>query len=485
MAATRFGDSIQARRGISRPGPDDTIDRIRILRVWVKFGCDGLAGCAGESAINWRIGRVRRDIPAVAASLRGKDIDDFSANAVSDSLSPVTQQTAADVPSAHSGYLTALAVGTLAVASQLFTNVYPVFMGAIAAAGRASPAQLGRLATVEYLALTLGAMFSGKLLAGARLRTVAIVAGVVQLAAVGASTLAAGDWLLPVRAFYAYACGIHLWIMYEFVARSRNPGRLVGVCTAVVVSVAVVASWLASNFVAPAWGVNGVILFFGLPGVIAILGSFSLPNTLSEAPNASEAAAPAQASFKIPLASVWLLLSVFAWSGWISILWVYVEPVARALEIPPGVSQASVLTALSCSLIGAVAGAATAARLSAGGMLTIGLGVGIVQGVSLLSGIGPSAYLIGFGTFGFFGYFLVPFFVKALAAADVKKQAVVFFPGAQYAGGSIAPLIVSFVVSPEKYRGGIFVALASIVIAILCAWIGLLNSRTVAGSAEV
>jgi hypothetical protein len=414
-----------------------------------------------------------------------RGFDESSANAVSDSLSPVTQRTSADVPSAYTGYLTALAVGTLAVASQLFTNVYPVFMGAIATAGRASPAQLGRLATVEYLALALGAMFSGRLLAGARLRTVAIVAGLIQFAAVIATTLASGDWLLPVRAFYAYACGIHLWIMYEFVARSRNPGRLVGSCTAAVVMVAVIASWLASSYIAPAFGVNGVILFFGLPGLMAIVGSFLLPSTLNEAPGVSSTAAPTESNFKVPAASLWLLLSVFAWSGWISILWVYVEPVARALGISPSVSQASVLMSLTCSLVGAAAGAATAARLSAGGMLTIGLGVGIAQGVSLLSGIGANGYLFGFGTFGFFGYFLVPFYVKALAAADVKKHSVVFFPGAQYAGGSIAPLVVSFVVAPEKYRGGIIIALASIAIAILCAWIGLFSSRRIRSSAGV
>jgi len=417
--------------------------------------------------------------------LRGRGFDESGANAVSESLFPVSQRTSADVVPAYAGYLTTLAMGTLAVASQLFTNVYPVFMGAIATAGRASPAQLGRLATVEYLALALGAMFSGKLLAASRLRTVAIVAGLIQLAAVVATTFASSDWLLPVRAFYAYACGIHLWIMYEFVARSRNPGRFVGICTAVVVIVAVMASWLASNYIAPAFGVNGVILFFGLPGLIAILGSFWLPSTFSEAPSASSTAAAVQSNYKVSSASLWLLLSVFAWSGWISILWVYVEPVARALGISTTVSQASVLTSLTCSLVGAAAGAALAARLSAGGMLTIGLGAGIAQGVSLLSGIGASGYLVGFGTFGFFGYFLVPFYVKALAAADVKQHSVVFFPGAQYAGASIAPLVVSFVVAPEKYRGGIIIALASIAIAIACAWIGLFyTSRLLRFSAK-
>jgi hypothetical protein len=81
--------------------------------------------------------------------------------------------------------------------------------------------------------------------------------------------------------------------------------------------------------------------------------------------------------------------------------------------------------------------------------------------------------------FGFLGYFIVPFFVKVLAAVDFSRSAVVFFPGAQYTGAALGPLLVSFVVASGQYRGGLLVDLTLTLGAIGSLWIGLLGKRRV------
>ena len=404
-----------------------------------------------------------------------------SAFLLSQSTQSVSRTTVAGVDSPSRGHSVTYAAAAFAVASQLFTNVYPVFVGALASSGRATPAQLGRLATVEYLCMALAAMFAGKILPLTRLRSVAVIASLIEIAAVVATTYVSGDELLPVRAIFAGACGVHVWIQYEFVARSHNPGRLVGLCTTVVVIAAVLMSWLASSYVVPAFGVDGVILFFGLPSFVAILGALMLPRTVAAVPTHPQTnAAPKQSGFSS--GSLWLLASAGAWSAWINVLWVYSEPLSRALGMSETTSQAFVVASLISSLAGAGLGALMAERLPSGAVLTAGLTICMAQVIAFLLGVGSTAYVIWFCPFGFVGYFLVPFFVKALAAADSSRQSVVFFPTAQYSGASLGPLIASFVVSPGQYRGGLLVDLGCIAVAIGALWIDLFYRRVSRGS---
>jgi hypothetical protein len=138
-----------------------------------------------------------------------------------------------------------------------------------------------------------------------------------------------------------------------------------------------------------------------------------------------------------------------------------------------------VVTALTSSLGGAAVGTVVAERLPFGRIMSGGLLICLTQVIAILSGVGSVGYVIWFSVFGFLGYFLVPFFVKALVAADANGQSVVFFPAAQYAGGSLGPLMASFVVSPGQYRGGVLVDLGCIAMAIGTFWIGLSYIRRV------
>jgi hypothetical protein len=330
---------------------------------------------------------------------------------------------------------------------------------------------------IEYFCMALTAWFAGKVIPLPRLRGLVFVATWIQIAAVVATTYVSGDQLLPVRAIFACACGIQVCIQFEFIARSQKPGQLVGLCTTIVVIAAVLMSWLGSSYVLPTFGINGLILFFGLPSLPAILGAFLLPRTVIG--SVTHEQTTAQSTVPVSAGSLALLASVFFWSAWISTLWVYSEPLAKSIGISETASRVFVVTALTSSLGGAAVGTVVAERLSFGRIMSGGLLICLTQVIAILAGVGSVGYVIWFSVFGFLGYFLVPFFVKALVAADANGQSVVFFPAAQYAGGSLGPLMASFVVSPGQYRGGVLVDLGCIAMAIGTFWIGLSYIRRV------
>jgi hypothetical protein len=399
------------------------------------------------------------------------------------SPAPKLRHASAGIASPNSNLSAIYALVALAVAGQLFINVYPVFLGTLAAAGRATPAQLGRIATVEYLLMALTAMFAGKLLPLTRLRRLAVIAALIQMTAVIATTWVSGNQLLLVRAIFASACGIHIWIKYEFVARSPKPGQLVGICTTVVVLVSMLMSWLGSTVVSRDFGVNGVIVFLGLPCLTAILGSSVLLDALSDVPASTQAVLPRR---HVPISpgAWWLLASALTWTAGVSILWIYSGPLSKAIGISEFASRAFVVSSLAGSLAGAGFGAILAERLPAGSVLTVGLILCLAQIGSFLTGVSSTAYVIWFSVFGFLGYFLDPFFVKALVRADRSRQSVVFFPAAIYAGASLGPFIASFVVAPGQYRDGLLIDLGCAAVAICALGTGLSCGRVILKSSS-
>ena len=61
----------------------------------------------------------------------------------------------------------------------------------------------------------------------------------------------------------------------------------------------------------------------------------------------------------------------------------------------------------------------------------------------------PSAflYLLTSGVFGFLWMFSLPFFVPMVIAADPTRRAALLVGGAELTGGSLGPLLASFVVT--------------------------------------
>jgi hypothetical protein len=364
-------------------------------------------------------------------------------------------------------------VGLLGIAGLVGGSLYPVMTDALTSAGRASPDQIGRMATAEFLAFALTALFAKRVLSLSNLRGIATIAAIVQIVAVLATTRLSGELLSPVRAVFGGAAGVLVWIQYEFIARAHRPARLTGIYTAAAVVTAIALSWIGPGFVSAWFGVDGLIMAIGSASVIALLAAPFGPRQLRPWSSVEGDVA----SDKPTAESVLLLVSIVAWSCWMTLLWVYAGPLSQSLAVSELASRAFVGTSLVLQILGAAAGAAWADRMRFRRVLGGGLTISVIVSVLLWAGVGSYAFIACFGVYGFLSYFLVPFYVQGLAALDVSRRSVVLFPGAQYLGAGVGPLAASFVVSEGDYEAGMLVGSGFVMAALLSLWGGLWLAR--------
>jgi MFS family permease len=371
-----------------------------------------------------------------------------------------------------SSLITAAFVGLLFVAGNLSTGIYPVYVTSFLASGRATTSNVGMLATSEFLPFGLAIVFAGRFFNERRLRLIAGVCLVAQLFAAAASTELPFAALVWCRALVGIAGGTLIWLSYAYIARSAHAGKLVAVYTTALMTVAVIASWVAPAVVMPAFGPSGVFLFLAAPSVLALtLLSFG-PNDLPALPHDPAQIDGTAGRGSLPPAALLVLLSVGMWSVFMTIFWVYSEPLAakhtgKAIEHWLTVS-------LTCQILGAALAAPLAERLSYKLTLTIGLALSIAQVLSIMSGVGSAGFLGWTAVFGFFGWFLWPFFVAALTEMDQTRRSIVYLPAAQNLAGSLGPLIVSQVVSETDLSGGLIVDLVAIGMAPVIFWAALM-----------
>src|SRR5437867_12542648 len=128
-----------------------------------------------------------------------------------------------------------------------------------------------------------------------------------------------------------------------------------------------------------------------------------------------------------------------------TIFWVYADPFAQKL---PGTVVKNWLTiSLISQILGAACSALLVERLPAFAVIAVGLLISVAQVASILSGVGATGFLIWSAVYGFWGYFLVAFYIKALTQVEASSRAVVYFPGVQVLTASMGPMFVSQIVS--------------------------------------
>lgn len=72
--------------------------------------------------------------------------------------------------------------------------------------------------------------------------------------------------------------------------------------------------------------------------------------------------------------------------------------------------------------------------------------------------------------FGFLWLFSLPFMVPMVIAADPTRRAAVLVGGAELAGGSLGPLLASFVVSDVDVRGALGFGAVSLALTVAIAF---------------
>jgi hypothetical protein len=367
-------------------------------------------------------------------------------------------------------------VGLLYIAANLSNAIYPVYVMSFIGGRYATTGNVGVLATAEFLPFGLSIMFAGKLLPERHLRTTAGICLIVHLVTSYATTRLPFVALIPCRAIFGVAGGTLLWMAYAYVARSTHAGRLVAIYTTALMTLGVLWSLIAPAGILPAFGYPGVIMFMVVPSFAALLMLAFGPSELTPLPtNADETGELVKGTSP---AALLVLFSIGMWAAFMTILWVYFEPLAARHTGP--LIEHWLTISLVCQILGAAASAFLAERLPYQATISCGLIISIAQVISYYRGVGSLGFVAWAALSGLIGYFLYPFYIRALIETDPTRRSVVAFPAAFNLAVGVGPIVASAFVSDTDLTGGLLIALAAISIALGLFWTALLVYRSAA-----
>lgn len=340
--------------------------------------------------------------------------------------------------------LAALAVGCVGV---MVAGLQPVLLGGLQAAGRITAVELGHAATLELLALGLGAGLSGTLFERRPLRPVAAAAAAVYVLANLLTLVARGEALTLVRGLAGLPGGVMIWVVTELIVRSPTPTRWAGLYLA--------AQTLGQLAVASALAVLGPTSTMVAPGAMAALGvgalaaAFALPRgfpPLTREPTASG----------LPPARGWaVLLAMVLVNACIVGAWVYLEPLGAQARTPHAVVALATPVSLAMQILGAGCATVLAGRTPwlpalTGAVLVL---IGATLALALLPG--PGAFLALQGVFGFAWLFVLPYFVPLAIEADPTRRTALLGNAANLVGSALGPLAASMLVGDRDARAAL------------------------------
>jgi hypothetical protein len=337
----------------------------------------------------------------------------------------------------------------IGVCGVMIAGLQPLLLGTLAQEGRISAAQLGHAATAELLLMGAASAYAGARWQAERLRAIGVISALALAALNIATVWASGETVTLVRALAGVPSGILIWITIAMITRSPTPERWSGIYLTIqtlaqFVLAAALAAWVISRT-----GANGGFVALALLCVISALAALVLPNRF--APLVAD-----NSSSNMPNGRGLVALAApFLWMAFIVGVWVYAEPLSRQSGHPPTVAGVAVSVSLACQVLGGATATLLAGRLRWFPTLLFCalLNVGCLLAFAALPS--ESLYLLTSGVFGFLWLFSLPFMVPMVIAADPTRRAAVLVGGAELAGGSLGPLLASFVVSDVDVRGAL------------------------------
>jgi hypothetical protein len=347
---------------------------------------------------------------------------------------------------------TALQLGVIlliGVCGVMIAGLQPLLLGTLAQEGRITAAQLGHAATAELLLMGAASAYAGGRWKAERLRAIGVISA-FALAALNVATIwASGETVTLLRALAGVPSGILIWITIAMIARSPTPERWSGIYLTIqtlaqFVLAAALAAWVISRS-----GANGGFVALAVLCAICAFAALLLPDRFAPL-------VAGNASSNMPNARGLVALAApFLWMAFIVGVWVYAEPLSRQAGHAPTVAGVAVSISLACQVLGGATATLLAGRLRWFRALLFCalLNVGCLLAFAVLPG--ESLYLLTSGVFGFLWLFSLPFMVPMVIAADPTRRAAVLVGGAELAGGSLGPLLASFVVSDADVRGAL------------------------------
>jgi MFS family permease len=339
-------------------------------------------------------------------------------------------------------------------ASLMILGIQPVLLGALTQEGRISEAALGRLATVEVLALAIGSAIGVRLLRKGPI-ALKVAAGSVLLALCNAAIYWAHTplTLFASRGIAGFLEGFILGAAIVVITHSKSPDRLNGLFLALQTIPQAFLAYALPVSILPRIGADGGFAILAGLAAIAALCAFVLTE---RHPPIIEESTSAKKVWTAPI--IGILVGIVLQNAAIGGAWDYAERIAVQFHI----SAQTVGSALSVSLLFQVAGAFAVAwfawRLPFRIVTILGpLCQGVV--ILLIAAAGKSALYFGaVSVFGLFWLALSPFQVRLLIDMEPTRQVVLMGTAITLFGLSAGPFFSSFGVGPGDVRGAFWIA---------------------------
>jgi MFS family permease len=348
------------------------------------------------------------------------------------------------------------------------TAVAPLVFAKMVAEGRLTTAQIGPLATSEYLVQAFSIAIYGALLRPDWIRTKTILAVAGLFAANVISAWAPLAMLLPVRMFAGACEGLIVWLMSQMLARSPVPARLQGIYLGALGTSGLLFSATYSAWVVPTFGSAGSYLGLALlAGAAGLLVPF-IPSKMTPLPGGGKLLLPTKMG-------IFGLLSVFMiFAGTVGI-WIYLPSLAVQQARPAWVIGVAVPAALAMQVVGGLAASAMATRLPAFGTLVVVWSVYIVLAAICLSSPPAWLFILCVAMHGFCWMFFIPFQMTLLIALDPSRRSTLFLSTADATGAGAGPGLVSLAVIGTDVRGAVMIGALLFIVGIVM--ITILNRR--------
>jgi hypothetical protein len=335
------------------------------------------------------------------------------------------------------------------VGGVMIAGLQPLLLGALLQEGRITAAQLGHAATAELLLMGIASAYAGGRWKAERLRAIGAISGLALAALDIATVWARGEMVTLIRAFAGVPSGVLIWITIAMIARSPTPERWSGIyLTTQTLAQFLAATALTAWVIAPA-GANGGFIALAILSAVCAIASLALPNTFAPLVAGSTASNLPNAPGCVALAAT------FLWMAFIVGVWVYAEPLSRQSGHAPAVVGAAVSLSLAFQVVGGATATALAGRLRWFPALMLCSAICLACLLAFATLPGASLYLVTASVFGFLWMFSLPFFVPMVIAADPTRRAALLIGGAELTGGSLGPLLASFVVTDTDVRGAL------------------------------
>lgn len=347
------------------------------------------------------------------------------------------------------------------VAGILFAGVGPLLLGAMEAAGRVSPAQLGQAGTAELLAMGIAAGATGPLYGLRRLRVLTIACGIAMAVLNALSTIADGWTFVLVRGLNGLPSGALIWLMTAMVVRSARPERWAAIYLTVQ---ALAQGIIVAALGALAQGTAGIAIGFGVlaaVGIATAVAGLMVPGAMAPLP-----VDPDQPTGSLSGRGLIALGAAFAFNAGILAVWIYVEPLSRQAGHPAGTAGIAMAVSLATQLTGGLVATIAGERLPTKPTLIASLLALAAAMIAMAFLPGPVVFLAVCALFGFFWMLGSPFLTPFVIDADPTRRAAMFGSGAALLGCSAGPFLASLLVGEADVRSCLTLGVALLAVSL-------------------